>query len=141
LVQEDFPPPGDNETEPQYTARVLLPKVERLVSDRVSDPSLWVKGDGANSRAYALTFMGFAFHPDIAIGDKSGNYWCAEVKLSRSGFSGDVIAKALGQSLIYNHVFPQVLFIKVMHEAGAKRSVSVATRTMEWLSVLEISFE
>lgn len=138
LISHKFPAPHDRETEPQYTARVIYPFIVRTLSARLKSREVWVKGDGASQRAYSKSFLGFSFHPDISVGESSSSYWCAEVKLSRSGFSGDVISKALGQSLIYHEVFPNVTVILVDFKKSRTPQVSRSHVFSDWLTVIEI---
>ncbi len=138
LTSHQFPAPQEKETEPQYTARVIYPFIVKALASRVNSREVWVKGDGASQRAYSRSFLGLSFHPDISVGQSFESYWCAEVKLTRNGFSGDVISKALGQSLIYHEVFPNVTVILVDFRKSRAPQESRTHVFSEWLNVVEL---
>jgi hypothetical protein len=138
IADLDFPPPLQEETEPQYTARVVMPLVREAIACKVSNTAVWVKGDGAALQAFSRTFFGFRFHPDIAVGQDLVNYWCAEVKLSRSGFNGDILAKAVGQAYIYRQAFPAVTILLINAEPTMATKPSRAENLDFGVNVIEV---
>ena len=137
----EFPQPLQEETEPQYTARVVMPLIQAAIAQKVSNTAVWVKGDGAALQAFSRTFFGFRFHPDIAVGQGTVNYWCAEVKLSRSGFNGDMLAKAIGQAYIYREAFPSVTILLINAEATRPKNIRRSERLDFGVNVVEVRTE
>ena len=78
------------------------------------------------------------FHPDVAVGQKDVNYWCAEVKLTKDGFNGDVVAKALGQALLYHDAFP-VVTVMMLDQTRSPNTKNRVIEFNDWLRVLVLS--
>jgi hypothetical protein len=139
LLAAKFPPPFGSETEPGYTARVITPFIQNLISGQSQSRGIWVKGDGATRQAYAKTFMGLRFHPDLAVGQNERKHWCAEVKLVRKSLTGDVLTKAIGQAQMYKDVFECVTVVLIVNKNSNKKLEHCVQRINPWLNVVVLT--
>jgi len=130
--------PRAGESEPSYTARVILPFLQSKVLEKTKSPKVWFRGDGAALRAFSSSFLGLKFHPDVALGEGRQKLWCLEVKLIRSSLSGDVVTKALGQALVYKNSFQAVTILLVNVPSGRIPTANQSHPLNEWLNVLTV---
>jgi hypothetical protein len=138
ILEYVFPRPALSEGEPAYTARILKPFIEFAIDQRVSSRHIHVYGDGAKVRAYAKAILGLKFYPDIAVLEQTDKVWCAEVKLAKTSLIGDVLAKALGQALIYHQVYPFVTVVILRYDLAGKGHQNTSTVLENWLNVIEV---
>jgi len=101
LIGAKLKVPTPEETEPQYTGRVLIPFVKSLLYKSASSSLVFIKGDGAGLRAVPVTFLENFYYPDISVEEDGTHYWACEVKLLNSSEMQDALPRALGQALIY----------------------------------------
>lgn len=139
LLDARFDPPLENETEPEYTARVITPFIQKVVASKTKARGIWVKGDGTSRQAFARTFMGLRFHPDVAVGQNDEKHWCAEVKLVRNALIGDVLTKAIGQALMYREGYNSVTIVLLVNKSSNKKLEHGMHAFNSWLNVLVIS--
>jgi hypothetical protein len=93
------PAPLPGETEPQFTARVLVPKSRRCIED-LDIPGFTIAGEGVG-RPIPTYLLGHRFYPDLSVSYFGHRLVAYEVKfLRRYGRSGS-ISTALGQCLLY----------------------------------------
>lgn len=91
--------PLTEEREPQYSGRVIVPKMQWLKSME-SGFSAVIKGDGPGQQACDPVFLGGKrFIPDISVIHQSGSRLAIEVKYFDG--SSAKLKEALGQAVIY----------------------------------------
>lgn len=88
------------ETEPKFTAQVLLPWLKRHV-DSLKKNGLYIRGDGGPI-IKPVIWEGVPFLPDLAIVMGEEKYISFEVKLLRDQDPGGSLAKAVGQTVLYS---------------------------------------
>lgn len=88
------------ETEPKFTANVLLPWL-RLKVESVNKAGLYVRGDGGPV-IKPVVWEGVPFLPDLSIVMGDDKYVAFEVKLLRDQDPGGSLSKAVGQTLLYS---------------------------------------
>ena len=110
--------PLAGEREPQYSGRVLVPRLQWLKS-RESGFSAVIKGDGPGQQGCDPIFLGGKrFIPDISVLHQSGFRLAVEVKYFDG--SSAKLKEALGQAVIYlagNYDSARVFLISVNGEA------------------------
>lgn len=91
--------PRSSESEPEFTARVLQPVVQSVLSD-IKHAGLKRMGDGAAS-VRTVSAFGLSFYPDIAISYFDQLLIAIEVKVLRDFGRQSAICSALGQAMLY----------------------------------------
>lgn len=87
------------ESEPAYTARVLIPVVE-AVRQRLALDGVTIAGDGT-TRTVPTYLLGHRFYPDMSISFYGRRLAAYEVKFLRAGPRSNAISTAFGQCLLY----------------------------------------
>lgn len=91
--------PLPRETEPQFTARVLLPALRDLFEEHKVGATF--RGDGGAERAIHAAVFGCEFYPDIGISYHTQLVLAIEVKFLRSQGTQNALATAFGQAALY----------------------------------------
>ena len=106
--------PLKGEREPQYSGRVILPRLQWLKSME-NGFSAVIKGDGPGQQGSDAVFLGAKrFIPDISVIHESGSRLAIEVKY----FDGSAakLKEALGQAVVYlagNYDSARVLLVSM----------------------------
>lgn len=115
--------PLKGEREPQYSGRVIVPRLQWLKSME-RDFSAVIKGDGPGQQGCDPVFLGGKkFIPDISVIGQSGSRLAIEVKY----FDGSAakLKEALGQAVIYlagNYDTARVLLVSQSGKASFNSS-------------------
>jgi hypothetical protein len=114
LAELVLAPPLSNESEVEYTSRILCPALVEFVRNNFNSPKVLVRGDGSSKKPTPVSFLDSMFRPDLAVEQEGFKVWAGEVKvLHRAEISG-VLAKAIGQSTIYStHYLSSSVFLVV----------------------------
>jgi hypothetical protein len=99
LRDSDFDPPSLDETEPAFTARVLMPLIH-TVQRRIGLDGVTLAGEGM-TRVVPTYLLGHRFYPDMAVSYFGKRLVAYEVKFLRKRGRPNSLATALGQSLLY----------------------------------------
>jgi len=102
IAAREFEGPLDDELEKAFTGRVLYPWLKNWVSD-LRKPGLYVRGDGGPSVS-PVVWHGINFHPDLGIYSGENKFVSFEVKLLSNSDPGGALTKAVGQTLMYEHL-------------------------------------
>ncbi len=93
------PMPREGETEPLFTAHILLPQV-RLRIQELGIQGVTATGDGS-ARPTPTYLLGHRFYPDMSVSYFGERLVAYEVKFLRQGGRSNAISTALGQCLLY----------------------------------------
>jgi hypothetical protein len=91
--------PFDHESEPAYTANVLMPIAEGL-RHRLGIEGVTLAGEGT-SRVVPTYLLGHRFYPDIALSFYGRRLAAYEVKFLRASGRPNSMSTAIGQCLLY----------------------------------------
>lgn len=112
LCETPVAAPDQNESEPQFTRRVLVPIVREELA-RLPGLALQLRGDGGDQQAVPSFVLGAVFFPDLAVSIGSQHLWAAEVKFLRPTGRQNALATAIGQAVVYQQRYEFVSLIVV----------------------------
>jgi hypothetical protein len=107
LLEEEFlrvklPKPLHGENEVSYTSRVMYPRLLRFVQTSFTTKQILVKGDGGPKKSTPVPLLDGLFRPDLSVEEESTKVWAGEVKLVTARELSGILAKAIGQGVIYS---------------------------------------
>ena len=101
IVTNPLPSPLEDEGEVHFTRRVMIPCINEFVTTALNSEKIVVRGDGAIRKSLPVSFVGATFWPDLSVEESGIRVWAGEVKVVAESEISSIVAKAIGQSLIY----------------------------------------
>ncbi len=110
--------PLNSETEPQYTARVLMPSFMEFV-DQLGHDGLVLRSDGG-MRPLSVTLSGRNFYPDLAVNHHRDRELAIEIKFATPTDIGTVLTTAIGQAVCYTLGGYSLALVLAVSKTGAQ---------------------